>query len=514
MNCEAIKEYLIDYLDGNLSEEEKIKVSKHLEECEECRQELYEVEKMISEIEQSREDIVIPKDFMLNVKNKVDSTKNGGRKLRKSLRTMLIAAAILTMSVATVFAAKEPIMNLIKLINPDSRMNKLIDRGYGNKLNISRTDKNIKITVTDVVADDMQTLISYKIEDIKEGKEYRIKYNDGIDIKENWVKQLEGTNIKMYTAVFNSGGTGTLTLYPIDTDDKTINLTFKKLITKSGDSEEVVEGNWSFEIPITKHEGKSYDINASIKVENYTIEFNKITISPTLTRLGFNCRNGGKKNERVLGLEDVRIFVKGKEYKPYNFGHGDWNAYSAVGYGNNEMTFDSMYFDNPKEIEIRVTRISTEISESKPVELFVKLDEDKPQEFEYLGTKLLVNNLKVGEDITFEFNQPEYSDKFEMLSTEFWPADDHSAEKSFSSGGGSNEVYYIDKYNKKHEYLNALSDWDKIRINDPVLYIANTKYKLEPSKGLDIKKEKTFRVLINGYTKTRFVNEAVKVKLK
>jgi hypothetical protein len=280
-----------------------------------------------------------------------------------------------------------PIIELIKLINPESRLINIVEKGVGNRLNISKTDKDIKITITDVVADDIQTLISFKIEDLKSGKIYGVNYKDGIDIKEEWVEQLKGTNTKMYTSLFNSEGKGTLTLYPIDTDKKTINLAFTELETKVGDSKEIVEGNWNFEIPIEKHIGKTYDINAVVKVEHYTIEFKKIKISPTLTSLSFNCRNGGKQNERVTGLEDIRIFADGKEYKPYNFGHGSWNAYSTIASGDKGVTFETMYFDNPKNIEIKVSRIVTEIREEKPKELFIKLDETNPQEFEYLGSK-------------------------------------------------------------------------------------------------------------------------------
>ncbi|MBU3143775.1 DUF4179 domain-containing protein [Clostridium sp. CF012] len=118
----------------------------------------------------------------------------------------MIAAAILTMSVVTVFAAREPIMKLIKRISLESRINNIVEKGMGDRLNISKIDKDIKITITDVAADDIQTLISFKIEDLKSGKEYRVKYDEGIDIRERWGGQIKDTTIKMYNSVFNTGG--------------------------------------------------------------------------------------------------------------------------------------------------------------------------------------------------------------------------------------------------------------------------------------------------------------------
>lgn len=411
-------------------------------------------------------------------------------------------------------AAREPIMELIKQISPESRISNIVDKGMGDRLNMYKIDKDIKITITDVVADDIQTLISFKIEDLKNGKEYRLKYDNGIYIKERWGEGNIDTTIKMYNSLFNTGGKGTLTLYPIDVDEKTINLAFIKLETGASDAKEVIEGNWDFQIPIKKYHGKSYDIKASVKVDDYVINFNRISISPTITQLYFNCSDGGKQDEKIIGLEDMRIVAKGKEYKPYNFGNGDWNPYSTIGYGGKEMTFDSMYFDNPKDIQIKVSRISTNITEEQPKEFLIRLDETSTQEFEYIGTKLYIENLKVDEDITFDLRQPVYSKNFEIVYTGFWPANGHSSEKYFSTVGNSNEVYYIDKDGKKYEYFDALLRWNEIRDKRPVPYIANTRYKLQPVEGFDIKKEKSIKMVVDGYSKTKFVNEVVTVKLK
>lgn len=514
MRCDEIKSNFIDYIDRSLTAEEERELINHLEECAECNEELAALKKLVNEMDENREDISVPEDFMKNIRDralKIDIP--GAKKKRRHLRVLLIAAAILTMSAVTAIAAKEPIKELIKLISPEARVTNIVDRGMGDRLNISKTDKDIKVTITDVAADGIQTLISFKIEDLKSGKVYNVKYDDGIDIKERWIEQIKDTTIDMYTSLFNNEGRGTLTLYPIDTEEKTINLAFTKLETKTGGAKEVIEGNWNFEIPIKKHQSRSYDIKAVIKVQHYTIEFNKITISPTLTKLSFNCRNGSKENEEVLGLEDVRIVADGKEYKPYNFGL-EWDAYSTIGFGKNEMTFDSMYFDNPKDIEIKVSRIYTKITEDRPKEFFIKLDETGPQEFEYLGSKLYINNLKVGEDITFDLKQPEYNNKYVVLYTEFWPYDEHSSKKNFSGAGNYNEVYYVDKDNNKYEYNDAILRWDEIREKRPVMYIANTSKKLHPSAGLDLKKEKFIRMIIDGYSKVEFVDETAKARLK
>jgi hypothetical protein len=178
------------------------------------------------------------------------------------------------------------------------------------------------------------------------------------------------------------------------------------------------------------------------------------------------------------------------------------------------MTFETMFFDNPKDIEIKISRISTEIKEQKEQEFIIKLDETKAQEFEYRGAKLTVDSLKVGEEISFDLKQSFDNRQFEKLFNVFAPTEGHSQQKSFGGYGNHSEVYYIDKNNNKYEYYDALSKWEEIRLKKPILYIAKTSWKLEPSKEFDIKKENAIKMTIDSYTKTVFVDKSVKVKLK
>ena len=101
-----------------------------------------------------------------------------------------------------------------------------------------------------------------------------------------------------------------------------------------------------------------------------------------------------------------------------------------------------------------------------------------------------------------------------MLLTEFQPENGHSSEKGFSAGGGYKEFYYVDNEDNRYKYYDAWLKWDEIREKRPVMYIENTSWRLHPNDGFDIKKEKSIKMIIDGYTKTKFVDEVVKVKLK
>lgn len=513
MDCNSIKEYFVDYIDGKLNCTEEKLVSGHLEACKECREELLAMKTLVMSIDKSIMTIDIPPDFMDNVRNRINKTKNSARK-RKPLKVILIAAIILVMSAASVLASSGDLFEIIKAMNPKARISSIVDKGFGNRLNISKVDKDIKITVTDVAADDIQTLISFKIEDLKKGKYYNADFENGINIKERWGDRKEDPISNMYISMFSTMGESALTLRPIDTSEKTIHLSFNKLELKEGEKKSYIEGNWEFEIPLKKYEGKSYKIDSSLKIDGFNINFYKINVSPTLTTLYFNYKNGNSK-VKMTNLEDVSLIANGKEYGTYNFGNESAGSYSPSGSGSSELTFESMFFDNPKNIEIKISSINTDIALEEEKEFIIGLYKTSPQEFEFLGTKIYVDNIKAGDNITFDLSESVENRQYETLDTMFKSVTSEDEENHFSKVVGSHtEAFIVDEDNNKYDFFDALSMWDKIRNKKPAYYPSKINYSMNPSENWDIRKEKAIKMVITGYSKTKFVDETVKVKLK
>lgn len=519
MNCEKIRDYFMDYIDGSLNDEDRQMVDSHLMNCKDCREELVMLKALVYDMGTDREEIQVPEDFMNNLRERVRDTQSRGKRKIKPLRTLLIAAVILTMSVVTVFAAKEPILELIKLVNPQKRIDTLVDKGMGNRLNISKVDKDIKITIKEVLADDAQTVISYKIEDLKNGKEYAAGfYFEDITVKEKWGNSGVSADTEMIASTSNFKGQGTLTLLPIDTSEKTIHLTFNKLREIADPKSNIIEGSWSFELPIKKYAGKSYELNSTVKIDNYTITFDKLTISPTMTKLSYKLLGGkiegNQLTKKIIGLEDLIITSGDKQYKSYEFAQVQMSPPNSIEFGNNEMRFETMYFDDPKELEIHIKRINTQTHEDKPVEYDIKLDSSERQEFDYRGTKISIENLKVEEDITFDIVQSSDYANSKLAWFEFRPQGEWGADRYFSTVGNYEVLYYLDKDNKKYQYMDALLLWDKLRDKNPLLRIEKTKCILHPKGKLDIKKEKSIKMIIDTYQETIFVDGTAKIKLK
>jgi hypothetical protein len=101
-----------------------------------------------------------------------------------------------------------------------------------------------------------------------------------------------------------------------------------------------------------------------------------------------------------------------------------------------------------------------------------------------------------------------------MIEYTFQPLEGLNSEKYFSQVGNYTEVYYVDKENKKYQYYDALLNWDKIRNNNPLFYVAKTNERLQPMGKFDIKKEKSIKLVIEGYMNTKFVKGTAKIHLK
>lgn len=140
MDCKKCREEIIDYIDGNIENDEEIK--KHLEICEECKIEYEELKKTIDHLKINSKQINTNKELNLN--------KNIYNKKYKDIgRTGIIAIFISIFLVATVFAAES--LGFIDWWKDSSEIQTnawedLIENGIGQKLDISTVDNGVKIT--------------------------------------------------------------------------------------------------------------------------------------------------------------------------------------------------------------------------------------------------------------------------------------------------------------------------------------------------------------------------------
>ncbi len=92
MNCESLEELLSAYIDGELSESEKMAVSLHLDECPRCRKVVHDFRGMSEIVQESFGTVFAPEAFEQLVAQNIVEIQQGIQTRRLSL--IYLASAI------------------------------------------------------------------------------------------------------------------------------------------------------------------------------------------------------------------------------------------------------------------------------------------------------------------------------------------------------------------------------------------------------------------------------------
>ncbi|MBW1999985.1 MAG: zf-HC2 domain-containing protein, partial [Deltaproteobacteria bacterium] len=87
MECEVIRQYLSEYVDGALDEETRTLVDKHLSSCRGCREELEALKSLVNELG-SMESVDPPEDFLDQLHARMDRPSWPSRIIRKLFTPM------------------------------------------------------------------------------------------------------------------------------------------------------------------------------------------------------------------------------------------------------------------------------------------------------------------------------------------------------------------------------------------------------------------------------------------
>ncbi|MFJ7746844.1 DUF4179 domain-containing protein [Peribacillus sp. NPDC097295] len=525
MTCEAIQADILDYLDGNLDEARTKELEKHIQSCVGCQKELKEFQEVIAGLESGSGRMEVPDGFMNKVRVKVINTQKGRRSFYKHRVLMGLAAALfLTIFMGTAVATNgfESVMDWWKdsTNEQNKQVESYIQKGLGEKLNLVAQSNGVKVTITSVVADDIQTLIYYEVEDVKKKNKYSINYTEGVKIL-NQDRDWDHEEDSMFSPINSSSALysdndyvykGKLGALPMSADEGTIQLKLTKLekmINQTSDgeaseripggSDEYIEGKWQFDIPVKKHPALVYAIKKETKIEGNPVIFDKVTIAPTTTILSYRYRNDTEeKNMEYLQMDSIES--DGKFVYPVMGGGGGGG--SEDGWVSTEATFESLYFNTPKEISVHIGSASFFVEES--ARFAIDASKDLPQTFEYLGNDISINQIKVGKPtkvvMTEEF-QPKR--KYEMLHFYFYDKNGQGA------SGNSVDGYYRDKEGhtyKASKNLHRLNELEQPRFFP-------THHQIELSTDDEKEPFVPIGIEIEGYSSTAFYDQVIEIPL-
>lgn len=545
MLCKEVEEKLIDYIDGLLNKENHLNLENHIKSCTVCAEDLKELKETISYVEETNKDIKAPRNLMENVKKEVENAKKLYKKPRIKIGYIALVSVLVTLLITTAFA-NENIRTILetwqgKSLKESQSIEELISKGYGEQVNLISEDKNIKVKVESVVADDINTVLLLEVENLNgDGKYVPILSKETIDYEGNFKfsSLIGGDSIRgsylLYTPDENKTRT-VVSLSPLASNEGEIELTIKALEPVHPEykgilpgyhyyskkiPENAIEGYWNFKIPVKVAEAHVFNLNQQMDLDGNKIIFEQLEISPTITTLTYRFNMRQNAEYALERLVNIKIEANGKYYENKSYG-GDSSYWSNMGVVEGIVSFDSMYFEMPDKIKITVDGYDAIISKTSTMD--VDVEKSFPQSFEYLGSNIRVNNVqgdknlirifmdnlgkKYFERLNFRIfiNGQEY--KKSSIATKFlFPENENSVYESSYDILLSNlsnkfeESYPAEGYSISRGYENC-------NIDD------NDTEKLELKDKLD-DEINSIKIIFNSYEETRYVEGSLSLKLK
>ncbi|MFA9557510.1 DUF4179 domain-containing protein [Evansella sp. AB-rgal1] len=455
MDCQTCRDLLVNYVDGDLIEKDKNELVEHIENCSFCANEYQELKKSVAFIKKEASQIYVPPKFFQNVEKRV---KNSTRKKRKNLSVwwvssvaaiigfLLIASGLATNGFTEVPAWWESYTS-----KEYDALEKLIEEGYGERLNISVEDNNVRMTITEVVADEMQTVIYYEIEDLQRQERYQLDFQKVIvENKEQlWDREFndEISNPRYVSSNMNLHSEseyesrGRIVLSPLDVEEGEIQLSIDTLqYTEQSDfswhdmfnvTVHEIQGSWSFEVPVTKHPVKEYDLNNQlVEIMDSEIRLKALLVGPTNTVLLYHFESNYGEEEVIDYINVGELRVNGRTYKqnPFHFGTS-YNGSSGTVMTNAGSSFDTIFFEELRKIEIIFDRASVSVFDN----VLIPVDSSNlPYTIHYKDNPITVTEVDMNDEFTTVFVEEELDldREYELLQLDGW---DHLGRRNSSA---------------------------------------------------------------------------------
>ncbi|RYI29587.1 DUF4179 domain-containing protein [Bacillus infantis] len=517
MTCSEIENLMMDSLEGRLQHEDEKILKGHLENCGKCGAEMIQLQEITAALSVRSKEIDMPEEFMLNVAKRVRLSESERKKSKASMIGGLAAAVCLTLFVGTAAANggfttfKDWWQNFST--EESEQEQKYIQSGLGEKLDLEAESGGVKVRITSVAADDIQTLIYYEVENLKNDDLFKPDY-DGIQVMnadEYWGDQDEPSfspirsQMNLYSNQKNTFR-GKLAVAPMDQPEGTINLKIvqlEKFIEASNRDEgkentlETLKGEWSFTVPVVKHPSLEYPLSAKTEADGNPIVFEKLVIAPTATMITYRYQN--THSEKILdyiaidSIETEKGLVSNQLFGPGgDISGGGWNTVTA--------SFDSIYGEEPKDIKINLGALQYSVEEPKSIDLKGK---SLPIKAEYKGNSISIDSIEPGKtaQVVLTEELPE-SRAYEKLQFTI-------EGKGRTSSAGNSDGYFIDKDGQRYkadEYFMRTAE-----LSEPRLYTTKHTINLRGDGSREVIPE---RLEIKGYSYTIFSSKNIKIELE
>ncbi len=521
MSCQKYEVQLLDYIEGTLTSDEEKEFKRHLESCPNCQKDLKQQQELFLLLDQEIDNIEIPYDFMEQVQERVyqQPPMRRGKTFGWRIAAVVVALSILLFSTDLTTGMMNGLLQWWQNVEGNQLANGDHDKGefQGEEVNITSVDQNIRITITQVAADEFGTDLYYEIEDLNQEGYYDIAFiTDGLEISPAGLILTEIHRIDEGQQPFVYRGK--ISLRPIDQLSANIIVTVKRMgkisrekavdgqsINYIMNSEEVI-GDWDFDIPVTIKDIKSVAINQTIEVDDISVTIEEVKLGLTTTVLKYYYQEG---NPNTFIIVEKLVSKEGQQYRHQQY-HPGGRSFSSLGGGSHsyEAYFEPFHKSiNEFEVHFGLIKRVIDLEETYQIDL----QQPFPQTFEYLGSTISIDQVKIGNPTILEVSVPESTDRpFDSLKLHFnTNLDESRTGRGYSYG--SKEYYFLDK---QGNYYTVVPDFFNIADYLYSIKRIDTKYEIELKSDDPTQEVIPTEIIITGYEHAKFLDDTIKIKIK
>ncbi|SFB09097.1 MULTISPECIES: DUF4179 domain-containing protein [unclassified Bacillus (in: firmicutes)] len=520
--CIEYHENYIDFLERTLERPKKIDFEKHIYHCQDCQQDLasfQDARLALSNLTEKMEDFHVPSDFMENVKERLaDKEKHRQLKNKKRLRLGLVFASVFLLLMGLEVFTRSFSNLYYTWTEEDQQLRAFLKHDLGEVLNLEAESDGVKIKIKSAIADDVQTIVFYEIEDTEEDNQYVMNYDDGVSVENEYEIMKQDVYPRFYPPDLESDINnkeknvyhGRISLRPLDKDNGTIKLKITKLYKLIRDSSdrnkfngfemEFATGEWDFEIPVTKQPSIEYALDEETEVEGIPVRFDKLTIAPTATVLQYAIHNAQqKKRTEVLNFDDLE--VNNKKVKADMYGSSFVNSQQDINWTTFQTHYEPLYGEKPKEVNVQFKSVQLMIEDQKTIEL--DASREYPQTFEYAGSTISIDKVEVGQPTKVVLSNHEIKNRaYESLHFNIVGED----ENELNSMEINSEGVIVDKNGVEYDMNKNPVAYEEIE--QPRYFFTVHSMALHNDSG---KKVIPKRLEIYGYNSTVYLDDVVKI---
>ncbi|MBG9444010.1 hypothetical protein ABE66_05250 [Cytobacillus firmus] len=421
--CKEYQKLYMDYLERKLERPRKIDFEMHIYHCHNCQDDLASLQETILNFSETIETFNVPADFMENVKERVSQRENLlKQKKTKRKRIGLISASVLVLFICTGFFTGIFSKIYYSLTEENKELRVFLQEDLGERLGLEAKSNGVKIKIKSVIADEIQTLIFYEIEDTNDNNQYMINIDDGIFIEDE-MKIMVANTYPMYIPPDMESDLnkkekniyhGKMSLRPVKENEATIQLNIKKVLKlKRNSSDSYVnmvpeEGDWKFDIPVTKKTSVEYALDEEVEIEGTAVLIDKLILAPTGTILQYGLKNE-QPEKRIEMINFKNLEINNKVAEPDLYGNSYVHAQNDLRWSKFQAHFEPLFEKETNEVKVRFDSVYLSIVDNKTIDL--NASKEYPQTFEYAGSTISIDKVEMGQSATVVFSNHEIKNR-------------------------------------------------------------------------------------------------------